>query len=407
MLECPYHRDVAGLLITDYREKRFEPLAPYQGLFHYQKWLPATHILPYIGGTVTYQSQRLCQMTRLPRLWIAFNGYWPEKHAHLETTTFKELEAYTVISRLLASENQPRPVLVVSSAGNTAAAFASVCSNMQLPCLIVLPESGLAAMRFPGPLADCVKIISLSNANYTDAIVLAQQIAQQEGFLAEGGVKNVARRDGLGTVLLNAVETIGQLPDYYFQAIGSGAGAIAVHDMAARLIQDGRFGQTFPRLMLSQNSPFAPIYHAWKARQHTPIALDKDVSRRQIQRMITPVLSHQQPPYALRGGVFDVLMESQGEMFIADNQETQEAMSLFEEAEGIDIHPAAGVALATLLKTAQSGCIDPQATVLLNVTGGGWKRKNADQQLITARATLCLQDANILMQNQHNQWLHT
>jgi cysteate synthase len=268
-----------------------------------------------------------------------------------------------------------------------------------MPCLIILPESGLATMQFPGPLAPCVKIISLRNASYTDAIILAQRIAQQEGFIPEGGVKNVARRDGLGTILLNAVETIGQLPDYYFQAIGSGTGAIAVHEMATRLIEDGRFGQTFPRLMLSQNTPFAPIYHAWKARQRTLIPVERNKVKRQIQQMITPVLSNQQPPYTLRGGVFDVLTESQGEMLVADNQETQEAMHLFEETEGIDLHPAAGVALATLLKTIQRGHIDPQATVLLNVTGGGWKRKNKDQKLITAQPILCLQDTEIFSEN--------
>ncbi|HTK10954.1 MAG TPA: cysteate synthase [Ktedonobacteraceae bacterium] len=399
LLECPHHQDVPALLVTKYECKYIEPLEHHQGLFRYQKWLPTTHILSYAGGTVTYQSLQLNQTTGLPHLWIAFNGYWPERNAQLETTTFKELEAYTVISRLLEHKHQQQPILVVSSAGNTAAAFASVCSKVQMPCLIILPESGLAAMHFPRPLASCVKLISLSNASYTDAIVLAQQIAQHEGFFPEGGVKNVARRDGLGSVLLNAVETIGRLPDYYFQAIGSGAGAIAVHDMAARLIEDGRFGQVFPRLMLSQNTPFAPIYHAWKSHQRTLIPAERNEGKGQIQQMITPVLSNQHPPYALRGGVFDVLTESQGEMLVADNQETQEAMSLFEETEGIDIHPAAGVALATLLKTAQSGRIDPRATILLNVTGGGWKRKHADQQLVPAQPTLCLQDAEILLED--------
>ncbi len=49
-----------------------------------------------------------------------------------------------------------------------------------------------------------------------------------------------------------SVETIGQLPDYYFQAIGSGAGAIAAWEAATRLVEDGRFGCTVPSLMLSQ-----------------------------------------------------------------------------------------------------------------------------------------------------------
>jgi len=64
----------------------------------------------------------------------------------------------------------------------------------------------------------------------------------------------------MATAMLNAVESIGRLPDYYFQAIGSGARAIAAHEGAKRLLEDLRFGRTLPRLMLSQNRPFTPIY---------------------------------------------------------------------------------------------------------------------------------------------------
>ena len=53
-------------------------------------------------------------------------------------------------------------------------------------------------------------------------------VAGWDGFIAEGGAKNVARRDGMGTTVLSAVTTIGEIPDAYFQAVGSGTGAIAI-----------------------------------------------------------------------------------------------------------------------------------------------------------------------------------
>ncbi|MFR4038353.1 MAG: hypothetical protein ACLTZT_11530 [Butyricimonas faecalis] len=37
------------------------------------------------------------------------------------------------------------------------------------------------------------------------------------GFSPGGGAKNVARRDGMGTTVLSAVEKIGRIPDYYFR----------------------------------------------------------------------------------------------------------------------------------------------------------------------------------------------
>lgn len=163
-------------------------------------------------------------------------------------------------------------------------------------------------MLFTRRLDPCVKIVSLTgNVDYYDAILLGNQVAQEPGFILEGGIKNVARRDGLAITLLSAVETIGRLPDYYFQAIGSGAGGIAVHEAACRFVRDGRFGQHPPRLMLSQNTPFTPIYYSWRAGQRRFIDLHRDEGKKQIQQITAQVLSNQRPPYSISGGVFDVL----------------------------------------------------------------------------------------------------
>jgi cysteate synthase len=104
--------------------------------------------------------------------------------------------------------------------------------------------------------------------------------------------------------------------------------------------------------------------------------------------MVARVLSHQQPPYSIQGGVFDVLQESQGDMLVADNRETLAAMHLFEEIEGIDIDPAAGVAFAALIKAVQSGRVVPSATIVLHITGGGWRRRQQETQLIPATPAL-------------------
>ena len=111
---------------------------------------------------------------------------------------------------------------------------------------LVVPESALACLRLARPISPFVKVVAVTgDADYSDAIRLGECAARLTGFFAEGGAKNVARRDGLGTVLLNVFEKLGGLPDYYFQAIGSGTGAISVHEMACRLTA-GR--GPFPRL---------------------------------------------------------------------------------------------------------------------------------------------------------------
>ncbi len=362
-----------ALLVTEYPAKRLAPDPGAAGIFRYRCWLPCTRALAGAGTSVTFHSDGLGRRLGMSNLWLAFSGWWPERGARLETATFKELEAWTVLARL-AGDN--REVLVVSSAGNTAAAFARVCSVVGVPCVLVVPKAALERLALARSSHDCVKVVALEPpADYTDAIHLADQVSALDGFLPEGGTMNVGRRDGLGTVLLRAVETMGRLPEYYFQAVGSGAGAIATDESARRLLADGRFGTTRPRLMLSQNEPFAPMADAWRRGSREVAPCEPDLARALISRMAAPVLSNRRPVYSMAGGVFDAVDATGGDMSSVDNEKVRAAQHLFQEAEGIDLDPAGGVALASLAEAVNEGRVERDSLVLLNVTGGGWERR--------------------------------
>jgi cysteate synthase len=368
LLDCPVAHE-PGLLVTDYGATHLEADATQSGIFRFHQWLPIQSPPRSDSRGVVYRSMQLSGALGMSDLWVAFSGSWPERGANLPTGSFKDLEALTVLARLPAGHNQ---TLVLASAGNTAAAFARACSETETRCVIVVPAIGMNALAWAGPLAKCVTIISIGGgADYADAINLANQLASLDGWVAEGGAKNVARRDGIGTVMLDATETIGRLPDYYVQAVGSGTGGIAVHEAARRLRSIGYFGTRLPRLMLCQNLPFAPIHRAWQTRQRALLAMKEPQAKREIRSLLSPVLSNRTPPYAIAGGVYDALLESDGETLVATNAQALHAMTLFRECEGIELDPAAGVALACLSAAVESGSIDRSSTVLLHVTGGG------------------------------------
>lgn len=183
----------------------------------------------------------------------------------------------------------------------------------------------------------------------------------------------------MATTMLSAAHTIGAIPDYYFQAIGSGTGAIAAVEANMRLLEDGRFGNTRIKLMLSQNAPFLPMFEAWRADSRELLPLDDDLARRQVEVIDAKVLSNRRPPYAIPGGLFDCLKWSGGDIIDVTNEEAAEAARLFERLEGIDIHPASAVATASLIKSCHA--IDKEAIVMLNITGGGEKRMKEGKQL--------------------------
>ena len=273
-------------------------------------------------------------------------------------------------------------IFVVASAGNTARAFAKVCSDNNIKLLLVVPEDNLDALWLDEPINDCVKLIACERGgDYYDAIALSELVLKSPKFFAEGGAKNVARRDGMGTTVLSAVNEIGYIPHYYFQAIGSGTGAIAAWEANLRLIEDGRYGINKMRLMVSQNAPFLPIYNAWHNNSRAMLHYNAEQARNDASAIVAKVLSNRRPPYSIAGGLYDALKDSDGDILQATNAEAQKAMRLFLETEGVDIHPAAAVSVASLIKEVQLGHIERDATIMLNITGGGEARYRADKRI--------------------------
>ena len=279
-LDCP-NRDGAALIFANYAKKQLEVKENLPGLYKYSDWLPVCRTLDGSGAPVTYKSEGLAGELGLSDLYITFNGYWPEKGALMKTGAFKECEAYAVCARINDLNDK---VMVVASAGNTARAFARVCSENNIPLLLCIPQDCIDAMWSAKPLNPCVKLVATERgSDYFDAIYLSNIICELDKFYPEGGAKNVARRDGMGTTVLSAVTTIGRIPDYYFQAVGSGTGAIAAWEANKRFIVDGRYGNNLMKLMVSQNIPFTPMYDAWKAGSRALLPVDDTVARKQAE----------------------------------------------------------------------------------------------------------------------------
>lgn len=380
-----------ALLTSDYGNVPFSPGPPDAGFYRFDFWLPVVRRLAGSSAPVTYKSEKLAQRLGLSNLYITFRGYWPERGVGMLTGTFKECEAFSVCARV--PENAG--TLVVASAGNTARAFAHVCSRNKLPLLLVIPEQNLEALRQPEALNPCVRVVAVGgDYDYADAIRVAESISSLPGLLPEGGARNVARRDGMATTVLSAVEQIGRIPDYYFQAAGSGTGAIAVFEANDRLIRDGRYGDHYMKLFVSQNAPFQPIYESWRAGSRDLFGYEPEDAKRRILRLHARVLANRNAPYSVQGGLYDALRGTSGDVLVCDNGSAREAGSLFSELEGIDPSPAASVAIASLIQAVEAGRVAPDAAIMLNVTGGGFARlaEETDQIQVDPDVVLSSED---------------
>lgn len=368
-----------SLVRAIYDKKQIEVRDNSYGIYKFADWLPISRMLEGSSAPVTYRSKGLAEALGLKNLYITFNGYNPAIGAKMSTCSFKETEAYSVCGRI---DPNNKKILVVASAGNTARAFAKVCSDNNIPLLLSVPADNLSALWFDKPLNPCVKLISCENGgDYFDAIHLSNLALKSKIFYAEGGAKNIARRDGMATTMLSATTTIGQIPDYYFQAVGSGTGAIAAWEANMRLIEDGRFGTTKTKLMVSQNAPFVPMYDAWRVDSRQMLPYDDNKARRDAEIINAKVLSNRKPPYGIIGGLYDALKDTDGEIFAITNAAAKKAAELFEQTEGCDIYSAAAVATASLIKAVAEGKVDKEKIVMLNITGGGERKAQEGKEL--------------------------
>ena len=380
-----------ALVRAVYENKEFNLRNDLPGFYKFADWLPVKRILEHSSAPVTYRSKGVAGYLGLNNLYITFSGYFPEIGAKMETCSFKETEAYSVCARL--PENMDK-VLVVASAGNTARAFAKVCSDNKIPLLITIPYDNINALWFREPLDPCVKIVaSPAGSDYFDAIALSDKVCRDPEFLAEGGAKNIARRDGMGTTLLSAVSVTGRIPDAYFQAIGSGTGTIAVWENNLRLIADGRYGSHKMKLYPSQNDPFTIMYDSWKAHSRSLVEMTPEYARHCAGVIDAKVLSNRKPPYSLGGGLYDALCDAGGDIYKVTNQELSTWKERFLELEGVDIYSAAAVAVASLEMAVKDGTVGADDVIMLNITGGGEAHCKSLHQIVHAEPHLVIDPA--------------
>ena len=358
-----------SLVRAIYDNEQFEPREDLEGIYRYANWMPIRRTLRNSCAPVTYKSEGLAQFLGLENLYITFSGWNPAIGARMTTCSFKETEAYSVLARMTPDEKR---ILVVQSAGNTARAFAYVCSENKIPVVICVPQDNLEDLWFHKSLHSCVKLIAVPHGcDYYDAITLGEKLASDPRYLLEGGAKNVARRDGMGTTVLSCAEVMERIPDAYFQAVGSGTGAIAAWENAERLAKDGRFGENKMRVYVAQNEPFTLMYDSWKAGSRALVDLDAEEGRSRAEQVLATVLSNRKPPYSLSGGLYDVLKASDGDFYLASNNEIIYWLLQFRNREGYDLLPAACVAVAALAKAVRDGAVRKDEYVMLNCTGGG------------------------------------
>ncbi len=338
--------------------------------FKYGSFLPGDFNIDGIDCPIaTFKSEGLAKYLNLKNLYITITGYVPRLGIFSPTCSFKELEAIAVLKRIKSHKNDK--VLIVSSAGNSARAFAYYAALFKVKTLIIIADESRSYLWLPNHskidenLNKYVKLVSIRKpSSYHDASKLAALINQKMNDKSEieGGFTNISRIKGLGLVGTSFYDFVKRTPDYYFQAVGSGSGAISVMreydsiDSANKVMY-----------CLSQNKPYTPLVDSInnpkqkvEPSKYSPYA----------DMVCAPMLTSSDPVYNYPGGIKEAIDSGKDFMGISvSNEETYEAQRLFYKYESIETLLPAATSIAALIKTSKK--IDRNKTVQLNVTGAG------------------------------------
>lgn len=332
-------------------------------------FVPKYAIVPTKVKPNIYKADELGEELGLKELYVAFSGYFPERNVFSETGTFKDLEAYFILSRFSLLNDYYEGILVPSS-GNTSRAVINAGLKFNYKVKVVVPQKSLKKLWIvkrdemdEKKIEKLVKIITFKDDDkgYNDAI----KYATNEGngkYWYDGGYSNPARRYGAGIVATEFLLKYRRPFDYYIQAVGSATGPLGI----ASTLKNFGIKASY---ILAQDINYHPLYDL--------IEYGRIISNN-TKEVIAEELTNSSPPYK------DVkkILDHKSRIYLIDKNEFIESKKLFERIEGIDIEIPSAFAVASLIKAINDGLVKKDTRVLLHITGGGIKRMFEDMEII-------------------------
>lgn len=311
-------------------------------------------LLPVVQtATPTRHARALGKAIGLPWLYL-------KDETVLPTRTTKDRMAVVVLS--FFQEVGVRE-FAISSTGNSSTALARF-SRHYPGCRIYL----FTAEDFLGRLdldeTEQTVVFALRGATFVEAFAEAADFARRRGIVSDRGFFNPARREGLKTAFLEAVECIERPIDWYVQAVSSAMGVYGTYKGAKELLALGRIGR-LPRLLCVQQETCAPMVRAFEAGSE--VIRPQDIVERPhgIAQAILRGDPSRVYPYMRR-----IVLESGGAFVAVGEAQIREARRMVEELEGLGPCFTASAAMAGLIRLARLGRLSPGQTVLVNLSGG-------------------------------------
>lgn len=328
-----------------------------KNLWRYREVLPVRDEAGIVslgeGFTPLLHARRLGQQLGVPALYLKDEGLNP-------TGSFKARGQAVALT--MARELGVRKV-AVPSAGNAGGAMAAYAARAGFEALVYMPEGtpvmnrlecailGAEVVLVPGSIKDCGR-------------ALAERI-RSEGWFDVSTLKEPYRVEGKKTMAYEVIEQFdGRVPNAMIYPTGGGTGLVGMWKAFAEMEQLGWTDGRRPRMFAVQATGCAPMVRAFT--QGTERAGE----------WINPqtIASGLRVPSAVGDFlILRALRESNGSAVAVDDDAMLEGVREIAQTEGLVTAPEGGATLAALKQLLADGALSGSETVVLFLTGTGYK----------------------------------
>jgi threonine synthase len=327
-----------------------------KNIWRYRELLPITGEPQtgfHSGFTPLVRCSRLAERLGLSELYIK------DDSVNHPTLSYKDRVVAVAATRAV---ELGLDVLACASTGNLANSVAAHAARLGLECCVFIPDN-LEAGKVLGSAIFGPTVLAIAG-NYDDVNRLCTQVADRLGW----GFVNINLRsyyaEGAKTYGFEIVEQLGwRFPQHVVSPVAGGTLLPRIARGFRELRQIGLVTGELPRIHAAQAAGCAPVVHALESGAEHPEPVRPDTIAKSIA-IGNPADGYQ---------VLQTVRATGGAGTAVSDTEIVAAIRLLAETEGIFTEPAGGTTLAGTIDLIRRGVIGPDESVVVCVTGNGYK----------------------------------
>jgi threonine synthase len=254
------------------------------------------------------------------------------------------------------------PVFGCASTGNLAGSVAAHAARLGLPCYVFIPHD-LEPNKVLGASIYAPQVVAVEG-NYDDVNRLCTEIADRYGW----GFANINLRsyyaEGAKTMGFEIAEQLGwRFPTHIVSPVAGGTLLPRIYKGLREFKELGLVDGQLPKIHAAQPAGSAPVIRALDAGEEFPDPVKPDT--------IAKSLAIGNPADGFQ--VIRVVNETGGSGAAVSDEEILDAIQLLARTEGIFTEPAGGTTLAATRQLVKRGVIKPNESVVVCITGNGYK----------------------------------